>query len=790
MTSYAKIDNNLIIDGVSFIDELSKIQFKKTNNAVLNLNAGYRKIDYIPGLKTTLYPHQQTTVMAMLETEAARKITLLNNRLTYNAAVLSEPVGSGKTIDLLALVLMSRVPRAMPDIMEFPYYHGMSSYIKRRFHTILKPTIIFVGTSVMRQWEAAIQTFTDLKYYAVNSLIELRPLLTLMESKALNDYDIILVKNGRITKHLSEFNDSTDIMATYNNGRQDMSIYNIIASRSNVCWSRVIIDDFDTIKLPAKAKIVNGLFTWYVSSTQKSVNRLNPAVKSIHMSEILNTYSYTCSAIMNNSALFGYLNIRNDTEYIKNTTNMPMIKYHVAILKNPDNKYMAMLAAMGDSDINRITEMLNGDAIESAAEATGIKTSSVADIFGKILGKKFEAYRFAGDLLAFIDHCRETESERKKMSDNPDSNDTYNKSHLLKFREIEYKYPGINSLLDEAYDEYTNIKKENGIAIDRVKENIKHGECPVCMTDLSDCDEVFIIKCCNAVFCGGCGITAQNLHERFNNLKNGRCSNCRATVGIKDLIYIGTEIKMESIIEEDFEAQPVKKVEKKKRTKYGAIMDIIRSGFVAEGRRVDMHIPNMMKGNYVSEEPKKRKVLIFANYEETLEKMIKELEEEKIHYWRLMGTTKEISAMAQQFNAAEGPCAMVINSTQHCSGLNLQTATDLVFSHNIIDPAVESQVAGRGHRLGRTSPLNIWYVQYDNEYDQLLKTHNVRDMTERELKEEVVNYQADENYKKTNQKYTKAKTKYEHHRPATKKSTQVDEDEEMDYDNTDFSDEE
>jgi len=42
--------------------------------------------------------------------------------------------------------------------------------------------------------------------------------------------------------------------------------------------------------------------------------------------------------------------------------------------------------------------------------------------------------------------------------------------------------------------------------------------------------------------------------------------------------------------------------------------------------------------------------------------------------------------------------------------------------------SVESQVVGRGHRLGRTSPLNIWYLLYENEYDTIKNTNHIREL--------------------------------------------------------------
>jgi hypothetical protein len=102
-----------------------------------------------------------------------------------------------------------------------------------------------------------------------------------------------------------------------------------------------------------------------------------------------------------------------------------------------------------------------------------------------------------------------------------------------------------------------------------------------------------------------------------------------------------------------------------------------------------------------------------------------------------MGNSNEIHKTQNEFNMCQTSCALVINSTQHCSGLNLQTATDLIFAHKINDSAIESQVVGRGHRIGRTNPLNIWYLLYDNEYSSLSFTHNLRELSADELKHEA-----------------------------------------------------
>jgi hypothetical protein len=733
----------------------SRVMSTSSNAVKISLDGTFSKVDHVPGLKTTLYRHQQTVVKAMLDLEykrsfQQRKVGCPNNsstyKIVYNAAVLSEPVGSGKTIDILAVICLSCIPRAIPDIMELHTKTnvGSAGYVRCKFKKFLKPTIIFVGSSVMRQWAQAIKQFTNLKTFCINSVVELKKLFDMISNKTVNEYNIILVKNGKITVPIKLPNGIE--LEDKNNGATPF-IYNLIANLRSYCWSRVVVDDFDTIKLPRNAGIVRGIFTWYISSTRKKMeHRVSHTINYHTASDWMRNHDYGCAQIMYNNFLFHNLNVRNGLNYLKATTDMPCPKYHVALFKNPNDRYISLLTSMNDSEINRITEMLNGDAIGSAAEAAGIKTTSVADIFSRLLGDKYKSYRFAGDLLEFIEFQEDKKSDREPISENPDDEDTYKKTDLMDFRDIKYMYPGINSLLRNTSDEYTNIKEINGLAIERVKANIAHGECPVCHRDLSESCDIIIVKCCNVVFCGTCGITAQNLNNTGYRLQNGRCSNCRSKLTIKDLLYIGDEIDIDDIADENLEEESDEEViglkvveinalkkSRKNTTKYSAIINIIRGENIAEDIRVDLHIPNMMKGTNYLPEAQVRKILIFANFEETLTNVVKELDDEGINYWRLAGGVNEIADTSFKFTSCTTTCALVINSGRYCAGLNLQTATDLIFAHRMIDQSVESQVAGRGHRLGRTSPLNIWYMLYDNEYSELRVTHSVRELSASEL---------------------------------------------------------
>ena len=756
---------------------------KISNDLLCYLDDSFEKIENIPGLKTTLYQHQTTVVAAMHRLESTRIINAKNIssvdgeygklEICYNAAVLSEPVGSGKTIDILALILYNKMPRVLPDM--FPLGNIKNTYdskndicgvFRRRFKNFFKCTIIFVGISVVRQWTDAIKKFTNLEFFVVNNVIDLNKLFTFMDNGTINDYNIILVKNGIVTAEVKlPFN----IPLSDINKKTTPSIMNLISNVNTHCWFRVIVDDFDVVKIPHVSTPVPALFTWFVSSTRKVKNGPTDTRNSDDISgtEILLNHTLNYQTMIElNDPLFTVLNVRNTNKYITETSTIPSPKYHVVKVPNLNNLF---ITAFSELEVDHtLMEMINSDAISEAAKHININAESVADIFNSLLGNKFKLYKYAVDLLEFIDYCRSTEDDR--LEPPPDAK--YYKSDLLKFKEIEYQYPKINKLLDLVEEEYIQVKNNNSLIIDRIKSSISYGKCGICNDDLMGKKELFINKCCNTIFCGECGLLAQRLLTTFGQkkLQKGTCANCRAGITLKDLIYIGDCEMLQKIQNDEFDSseeesevlnvdQHLKNVSvndidyldtdviigttkstntnvKTVKNKYSFVVDIIKKNYIEESKRIDLCISNMMKGSCILPEAPVRKVLIFANYEETLTKVVTALENNNIKYWRLKGASTEIHNTANLFTECKTECALVINSTTHCSGLNLQTATDLIFTHRIVDKSIESQVVGRGHRLGRTSPLNIHYLLYDYEISMLTQQNSFRYLSESEVRDE------------------------------------------------------
>jgi hypothetical protein len=296
-TIIERLENTMKNNLVGFVPEINRkknswsYKIQKKNQKIVGipickLDEKCAQIDYIPGLNNSLYPHQKVICLAMYMIEQARGFTvkLENNdpatfkndgkfasqyRLNCSACVLSDSPGSGKTIDLLGLIMLSKIPRLVPNIVQVPYVNNpVHGYIRTRIKkNLLKPTIIFVGRSVLGQWKHQIGIFTEnknskLKVFEVCNVYHLEKLLRGMISGAIDEYDIVLVKNGNITSEI-DFTFDDDLI------KSPRSIYNNIARMKNYMWARLIIDDFDTIGLNRSAPVINAIFTWFVSSTTK-----------------------------------------------------------------------------------------------------------------------------------------------------------------------------------------------------------------------------------------------------------------------------------------------------------------------------------------------------------------------------------------------------------------------------------------------------------------------------------------------------------------------------------------
>ena len=111
-------------------------------------------------------------------------------------------------------------------------------------------------------------------------------------------------------------------------------------------------------------------------------------------------------------------------------------------------------------------------------------------------------------------------------------------------------------------------------------------------------------------------------------------------------------------------------------------------------------------------------MLIFSNYYKSFTKIAEILETNGIKFKEIKGTGSSVNNTIKMYKDTDDLNCLLLNSTNAGAGLNLENTTDLVLYHNM-SSEVSIQVVGRAQRPGRTSPLNIYRLVYDNEQRNL-----------------------------------------------------------------------
>ncbi len=116
------------------------------------------------------------------------------------------------------------------------------------------------------------------------------------------------------------------------------------------------------------------------------------------------------------------------------------------------------------------------------------------------------------------------------------------------------------------------------------------------------------------------------------------------------------------------------------------------------------------------------RALVFSQWTSLLDLIEPHLNENKIGFVRLDGSTVDRGSVVNKFQAPDGPPVMLLSLKAGGTGLNL-TAADHVF---LVDPwwnpAVEDQAADRAHRIGQDKPVMVYrLVARDTVEERILE---------------------------------------------------------------------
>jgi hypothetical protein len=210
----------------------------------------------------------------------------------------------------------------------------------------------------------------------------------------------------------------------------------------------------------------------------------------------------------------------------------------------------------------------------------------------------------------------------------------------------------------------------------RIKEFNKES-CAICLEDYTDTTPG-IVPCCNNLFCVPC----------LTQVK-GNCPFCREKFTMDKVHVIMENTKKKN--NKDNNNKSLKEI-----TKMDALIKLIKDK------------PN-------------GKFLLFSNYDQTFDNLNQRLNEENIVFSKVMGSGAVVNKIIDRFTKGEIRVLM-LNAINYGSGLNLQMASDIIIYHQL-SLELETQVIGRAQRIGRTEPLNVYYLIHDHE------TNNVTNPT-------------------------------------------------------------
>ncbi len=700
-------------------------------------------MDTPEGIKVELKPHQKRTLYEMYQREHLTKRIIKDNVL-----LLCDNVGSGKSLCVLSLISKSPLVENLPNNIYF-IPDNIPSYQKQSFNIPgtkladnilqLKSNLLVVPHGIYNQWKSYIEDQTSLTAYYIGLAKDINALGNNKEDifAKLDSYNVILVKatmyqgfyyhllsNGCEQKTEIDYNHTNQIadprkivnqIRTYFDTlhdaytkenkfeqidtfitqitelRKEINLESMsqtknygLCSENNVIsgfiFQRVIFDEADSIKIPNCPKIY-GKYTWFVTSSIN--NLLYPKGKKVYENYKYKTISNgivgsgfikdTMKQLTDEGNRYNRMRIfpaivRSNYDFIQDSILIPdPIVEYIKCLTPPE--LLAIASAIHPDALSA----LNAGDTATAIKLLGCETNTEDDLIkmvNKALYKKQEELKahLADKELAILLN----NEAQDKIKFNLENNNTTHTDYA-KWKEDLPKLKSLASSYKQSVQNFTEQLKNVETKIAGIEERIKgvkDKQCPICASNV---ENPCMTNCCKNIFCLQCLSTAiQYSHKK-------ECPLCRSTVDMNK-IHIIIDASGNQVSEETGEELPNK-------------LDTLTK--------------------HILSNPNKR-FLVFSAYENTFEIIQNEFTKLGIKYSKIAGTAARINNIITKYKNNEYQ-ALLLNANHFGAGLNLQITDEILIYHRM-SKDLERQVIGRAQRLGRSDPLKINYLCYENEY--------------------------------------------------------------------------
>ena len=765
-----------------------------------------------PGFKGDLYAPQATLLHAMLELERRPVLEVegcppdWGSTIQGRCARISERFSFGKTVMSLALICAQRVPRRLPEgapVITYPLLgkhvlsanracivstpHGGGNYdpastsflpeIDVRYSRFLPLTVVVAAANVISQWEENTRRFTDLRYFIVENVRSLREFEEMYRRGQVADYDLLFVKAGRVTTSFVVAGEPKPREAAKNR-----SLFEAIARvLEGVPVARLLVDDFDTLKLGSDDCFFPALFTWLISATRRQTTAKSVQHGGDTLEDFLRANMVTAFPVLG-AALDDILNkvfsLHCAPEYVDAHINSTAIGFRRIFVAG--GRAAEILRQLDVAE--EVVEMVNADAVDTAARALNIEAHSIGEVIHRVVGGHLEKLRHAVRALARVARAREAlaarrgppETDRELIKElRAALKDGTDAEAAKALAAVSGGGKDVLASLASLEEWAQEQKAKNGTTLGRMRDNIRQGDCQVCQVPFSeDADPAVgageppertaayvLAGCCQIIVCEHC-ITKKGPNGR--GIIIPRCPNCARPLNVKKgLVRVGAELDLdaalndESLLQEEGDippnpaadpgekallqppapvpaagpapaaepapAAPVDPIAALDNTKLRALLQLVT------GRPVDClrdvatgpYVAGLLAGRRNSAWPpgKPKKFLVFTVHAESTRLLHDTLTRFAVPHCVLSGTRAQKDEAVRCIREDVG--IMLVTAPKDCGGLNLPFLSHIVFYHRILDRNVEAQVAARGQRLGREHNLEVLTIVNEAEADGL-----------------------------------------------------------------------
>jgi hypothetical protein len=521
--------------------------------------------------------------------------------------------------------------------------------------------------------------------------------------------------------------------------------------------ARLIIDDYDTLKLAHDDVFIPALSTWLISATRRQppMRDAVSAAKTIEaaLAETLPS-SRPIMATARDDIVNRVFTLRCDPAYIDNYISTFRARFRRVFVRG--GRAAAIMRDLGAPVA--VVEMLNADAPLAAAAAFGMGTAAapvtVGDMIRRVVGKRLGALRAAVLVLervARADACLRAKGvaargsidvDELRRSIKDDDDDSF-EQHLEDCAGLS---PAAATALEALAEQASKVEAECGQLLRRMRDNIREGHCQCCMLPFGDPEmplAVFVmVSCCQILICERCAYPSAAFIRRCPNCARDACPAASMRVGaeldlraaLQNSELLATEVEPEESAPvaalaaapvAALAAAPAAPIEEPyaDASKLTALVQLAAAGPIEciKDVLVAPYVAGLLVGNEERPWPegRPRKIMVFAMVAEIYAKLRSELKKRGIRYCTLQGSRAQRDEAVRALREEDDMRFMLVSSPKDCGGLHLPFLDVIVFYHVCLDQNIASQVAGRGQRTGRDSSLEIITLVNETEAENL-----------------------------------------------------------------------